>query len=199
MVYSIKKVWKFFMTRDKLIAVAEKLFAKYGYDYTSLSQIAEETGIRKASVYAHFASKAELFLMIYQQTHDRTLAQIRETYEDDRLKCSEKMKKIFKCICRSESLGFFRATMFPPIELKSETLPIFFDFENDVKKMLSATILEAQQNGELRGYPVENIIDMFFYVLDGLMAKSLFYTVTEYRQKVEMAWSMFWESIAAPE
>lgn len=83
MVYSIKKVWKFFMTRDKLIAVAEKLFAKYGYDYTSLSQIAEETGIRKASVYAHFASKAELFLMIYQQTHDRTLAQIRETYEDD--------------------------------------------------------------------------------------------------------------------
>lgn len=82
--------------------------------------------------------------MIYQQTHDRTLAQIRETYEDDRLKCSEKMKKIFKCICRSESLGFFRATMFPPIELKSETLPIFFDFENDVKKMLSATILEAQ-------------------------------------------------------
>ena len=44
-------------TRRLAQRVALELFTRYGYERTSLRQIAEELGINKASLYYHFASK----------------------------------------------------------------------------------------------------------------------------------------------
>ena len=47
-------------TRDEILNVALDLFSVYGYEATSISQIADAVGIRKASLYSHFASKQEI-------------------------------------------------------------------------------------------------------------------------------------------
>ena len=47
-------------TRDEILEVALDLFSVNGYEATSISQIADAVGIRKASLYSHFGSKSEI-------------------------------------------------------------------------------------------------------------------------------------------
>ncbi len=47
-------------TRDEILNVALDLFSVNGYEATSISQIADAVGIRKASLYSHFSSKQEI-------------------------------------------------------------------------------------------------------------------------------------------
>ncbi len=42
-------------------------FAEYGYDASSLNEIAQLAGMRKASLYAHFANKDALFVEVFQR------------------------------------------------------------------------------------------------------------------------------------
>ncbi|TXK79848.1 TetR/AcrR family transcriptional regulator [Paenibacillus sp. N3.4] len=45
---------------------ALQFFAIHGYEGASLSQIAENVGMRKQSLYAHFKGKDDLFLQVLQ-------------------------------------------------------------------------------------------------------------------------------------
>lgn len=47
-------------TRDQILDAALELFSVKGYEATSISQIADAVGIRKASLYSHFASKQDI-------------------------------------------------------------------------------------------------------------------------------------------
>lgn len=46
--------------RTHILKVATRLFARQGFDSTSLQQIADEVGVRKPSLLHHFPSKVEL-------------------------------------------------------------------------------------------------------------------------------------------
>jgi AcrR family transcriptional regulator len=46
---------------QRILNAAEKLIAQYGYDKTTVSDIAEGAGISKGAVYLHFESKETLF------------------------------------------------------------------------------------------------------------------------------------------
>jgi AcrR family transcriptional regulator len=49
---------------DQLLDVAARLFGEYGYEATTLEQIAQELGILKGSLYHYISSKAELHLLV---------------------------------------------------------------------------------------------------------------------------------------
>jgi len=55
--------------RDDIVARAIKLMLTGGYDGTSMAQIAEACGIRKASLYHHFPDKDALVLAAIGQIH----------------------------------------------------------------------------------------------------------------------------------
>ena len=61
-------------TRDEILNVALELFSVNGYEATSISQLADAVGIRKASLYSHFASKQEIL--------DDVVASVLEGYEE---------------------------------------------------------------------------------------------------------------------
>ena len=46
---------------ERILAAATELFVYYGYDKTTVSDIAREAGISKGAIYLHFASKEALF------------------------------------------------------------------------------------------------------------------------------------------
>ncbi|CAM3178931.1 TetR/AcrR family transcriptional regulator [Janthinobacterium lividum] len=50
---------------DNICAVAVVHFSEHGYDASSLSDIAGQAGMRKASLYSHFAGKDALFLDVF--------------------------------------------------------------------------------------------------------------------------------------
>lgn len=47
-------------TRDQILAAARELFARQGFDETSIDQIASGAKVAKSSVFAHFGDKANL-------------------------------------------------------------------------------------------------------------------------------------------
>ncbi len=67
----------------ELIGIARRLFARHGYEGTSLRDIADEAGITKATLYHHFPNKSELYCRIavddmrdLQDTVARAVAQV---------------------------------------------------------------------------------------------------------------------------
>jgi AcrR family transcriptional regulator len=51
-------------TRDRLSAEAARLFAEHGYHGTSIGDLADALGIRKASIYSHINGKEDLLAEI---------------------------------------------------------------------------------------------------------------------------------------
>ena len=54
-------------TKQKILDAALDLFSTQGFESTSVSQIADEVGIRKASMYSHFKSKQEILESLMQE------------------------------------------------------------------------------------------------------------------------------------
>lgn len=59
------------MGANEIQAQAQILFAKYGYEKTSLSLIAEESGVKKQTIYSHFKSKEDLFRAVAESVSAR--------------------------------------------------------------------------------------------------------------------------------
>lgn len=56
------------ISREDLLAAARGVFAEQGYTAASMSRIAKGAGLRKASLFHHFASKEALYLEVLTST-----------------------------------------------------------------------------------------------------------------------------------
>jgi AcrR family transcriptional regulator len=54
-------------TREALLAAGRTVFVRDGYQRASLDRVAAEAGFTKGAVYGNFATKADLFLAIYEE------------------------------------------------------------------------------------------------------------------------------------
>jgi AcrR family transcriptional regulator len=54
--------------KPAVLGAAAKLFAKHGFDGTSMRQVADLTKVQVASLYYHFPSKAEILVAVYQES-----------------------------------------------------------------------------------------------------------------------------------
>ena len=57
-------------TRQEILDAALDLFSVNGYEATSISQLADAVGIRKASLYSHFANKQEILDKVVEMVLD---------------------------------------------------------------------------------------------------------------------------------
>ncbi|HJP75397.1 MAG TPA: TetR family transcriptional regulator [Pseudonocardiaceae bacterium] len=57
-------------TRSEILAVASELFGRYGYQRTSLREIAARLGVSKAAVLYHFPAKADILAALAQPLLD---------------------------------------------------------------------------------------------------------------------------------
>lgn len=67
--------------KQKIIDVAVDLFHRKGYFATSISEIAGQCGIQKASIYYHYPSKENMLFHIQQVTMEELTAYLRDNLE----------------------------------------------------------------------------------------------------------------------
>jgi TetR/AcrR family transcriptional regulator len=63
-------------SRDKILDVAEALFARRGFAGVGLREVADRVGLGKSSLFHHFKSKAELYLAVLRRVFDRIDASV---------------------------------------------------------------------------------------------------------------------------
>lgn len=63
---------------ERILAAAEQLFASQGFEAASMSAVAREAGVSKASVFYHFATKRELYLAVLTQACRESSAMLRD-------------------------------------------------------------------------------------------------------------------------
>ncbi len=67
-------------TPEKILQTARRLFIQQGYTATSMRQIAEETGIGKATIYHHFPDKEAIIMALLEDSvhsMEETLTRVR--------------------------------------------------------------------------------------------------------------------------
>ena len=72
------------VTRRRLLAVAEPLFARRGYEATGMAEVAERAGVGVGTLYHHFPDKRALLLALIDDWGDRELAQGRGQLDVER-------------------------------------------------------------------------------------------------------------------
>lgn len=65
-------------TRNLLIDVARQLFAKRGFEDTTMNDIASESGKGRRTLYTYFSSKEEIYLAVIQNELDRLIKRLDE-------------------------------------------------------------------------------------------------------------------------
>ncbi len=69
--------------QEEVVEKAAHMFARRGYDGTTISDLAEEIGIAAGGLYHYFGSKEQLLIRICDQLMEPLLAEARELRESD--------------------------------------------------------------------------------------------------------------------
>ncbi|MCL7713838.1 TetR/AcrR family transcriptional regulator [Stenotrophomonas mori] len=139
-------------TIDRICAAAVAHFAERGYDGSSLNDIAEAVGIRKASLYAHFAGKDALFLDVFDEALDIETAFARRCFADERAGAqpgSGYCRRLSRRYAESAHLGFLLRTAYvPPQALVAQ---IDLGYERYLAALLESFVQRIEQAPETAG------------------------------------------------
>lgn len=81
--------------RNEILDAAQQLFARKGYDQTSVQDVLDAAGISKGAFYHYFDSKVEVLDDLTERMTTQTLAAVRPILDDDRLDAHAKMEAFF--------------------------------------------------------------------------------------------------------
>ncbi|PZD97757.1 hypothetical protein DNH61_00380 [Paenibacillus sambharensis] len=191
------------MSAGQIKAVAREMFAESGYDGVKLAEIAKAVGIKTPSIYAHFESKEQLFLSLFAEAAESERQRITDYVEQSSSRpgpLESRLKAIYDYYTDSEESGgaqaFLKKTMLmPPKLLKPKLQHDFMQFEKAVNEMLGQMLQRAMETGEIREQAVQPLINVFYAFVDGLLVESQLYSREIYRERQQMIWHYYWQSV----
>ena len=83
---------------DAIAAAALVLFARDGYERTSVDAIAAEAGVSKRTVYSHYGDKENLFLLVLRETYDTMRERVHDIVDRNLRDVDEVRPALTACI-----------------------------------------------------------------------------------------------------
>lgn len=145
--------------RERLIAAAGEHFSKFGYERTTLADVANSIGFSKTYVYRFFKSKQEIGEAICSQCLGKILSAI----DDEMAKASsstEKLRAMLRIIPQMGSQFFFdERKLYDAAAVSSrEGWGSFVDYWNKLSEILREILQAGRENGEFeRKTPLDEV------------------------------------------
>lgn len=134
--------------RQEIIDVALELFARKGYDRTSVREIARLTGLSQAGLLHHFETKEELFIEVLRQRDRRNESQY--DIEESRRVSIEGLTQIVDHNAAEPGLvRLYVAMSAESTDADSPARRFFIDRYESLRRDLAADIRGRQNVGEL--------------------------------------------------
>lgn len=83
---------------DAIGAAALVLFARDGYERTSVDAIAAEAGVSKRTVYSHYGDKENLFLLVLRKTYDTMRDRVRDIVDRNLVDIDDVAQALTACV-----------------------------------------------------------------------------------------------------
>ncbi|MGG4265554.1 TetR/AcrR family transcriptional regulator [Peribacillus simplex] len=191
------------MKSDELKKAALKYFTIHGYEGTSLSQIAEDVGIKKQSIYSHFKGKDDLFLSVLKDAKEMELSFYVEYFNIMKKSDPEKtlygfLEEMIKMFQEVESLKFWlRMGFFPPTHLYNEIQKETDDLQVQQEALMEKIFETWISGGFLNSGDARTLTLAYSGVIVAIMVE-LVYADNPDRvaEKLAASWSIFWRGIS---
>ena len=191
------------MKSNEIKEAALKYFTIHGYEGASLSQIAEEVGMKKQSIYAHFKGKDDLFLQVLRDAKETELSSKLQYFSKVDLKNPEKdlygfLQLVIDLFQKNEHIKFWlRMSFFPPAHLEKEIGQEVIDIEEKVQAILECKFHDWINAKLIVEDEAITPTYAFLGVVDSILLE-LVYGNDEKRLKDKLAasWKVFWRGIS---
>ncbi len=191
------------MKSNEIKEAALKYFTIHGYEGASLSQIAEEVGMRKQSIYAHFKGKDDLFLNVLRDAKETELTSKLQYFSKVDAENPEKdlygfLQLIVDLFQKNEHVKFWlRMSFFPPAHLEKAITEEVVDIEEKVQVILEEKFQAWIDDGLIIKEEVITPTFAFLGVVDSIMLE-LVYGNDQKRlnDKIAASWTVFWRGVS---
>lgn len=191
------------MKSNEIKEAALKYFTIHGYEGASLSQIAEEVGMKKQSIYAHFKGKDDLFLQVLRDAKETELSSKLQYFRKVDAKNPEKdlygfLQLVIDLFQKNEHIKFWlRMSFFPPAHLEKEIGHEVIDIEEKVQAILECKFHDWINAKLIVKDEAITPTYAFLGVVDSILLE-LVYGNDEKRlnDKVTASWKVFWRGIS---
>lgn len=126
-------------TKDQILDVALDLFSIRGYEATSISQIADAVGLRKASLYSHFASKQDILDVLVEELsneYEQNSLMAKADWDDPRFTDTKRNRSEEEII--ADIMGQIRYIIHDPKISKVRKMLVIEQFQNDELKIVQS-------------------------------------------------------------
>jgi AcrR family transcriptional regulator len=153
--------------RDQIVAAATDHFSRYGYEKTTVSDLAKAIGFSKAYIYKFFESKQAIGEMICANCLRQIETEVKAAIEEaDRP--PEKLRRMFKAVVEASLRLFFRERKLYEIasSAASEQWQATLVYEGQIKKLLQDILQEGRQSGDFeRKTPLDETTTAIYLVM----------------------------------
>lgn len=183
-------------TKQRIELAARRRFALEGYEGLSLAALAEDVGIKKASLYAHIEGKEQLFKQVVEEManrYDRVWRDAREaTVEATPLDRIEAIIEALINFFEEEETWMLtkRMLLVPPPELRTFIETTLGSVEVELQAFEKEQFRLAMEQGALPVQSLQDVYDAYYCFLDGALI-SLFTLETNRVKRQRAAFAIF--------
>ena len=156
--------------RERILAAAERVFARRGFFAARVSEIAKDAGVADGTIYLYFKSKDDLLISLFEQRMKQVNVVLREALASEQ-KPTAQLRALIRAYLRLVHDEPAAAEVLT-IELRQSS-KFMKEYENaefaDFLRMLGGVIAKGQEAGELDdAIPSHVAARMIFGMLDEL-------------------------------
>ncbi len=153
--------------RDQIVAAATEHFSRYGYEKTTVSDLAKAIGFSKAYIYKFFESKQAIGEMICANCLSQIEAEVRAAV-DEADHPPEKLRRMFKSIVEA-SLRLFsedRKLYEIATSAATERWQATLIYEGRIRELLQGILQAGRQSGDFeRKTPLDETVMAIYLVI----------------------------------
>ncbi|MFS0647028.1 TetR/AcrR family transcriptional regulator [Siminovitchia sp. 179-K 8D1 HS] len=184
-------------TEFEIKKAALHYISKYGYEGTTLKDIAQTVGIKTPSIYSHFDSKEQLFISLLKDLRIKDREGLMKHVLSLRNKSIEEVfKNLFFYYTDANNIVFWvialkEILMHPTTDIVQNLREGFTELEREISIQLTELFQIGRNEGWIKRKDTELMISLFFTLIDGLLVEQSLYDDKKYEERRKEMWNLY--------